>query len=49
MFQSHLELPQRCIEPAFDRAQGQVERFGYLLERQFLKLFHHDNLSQLGG
>src|SRR6266436_5685442 len=47
LLQPHLQLPERSVQPALYSTQRQFERVRYFLERQFLKFFHHHNLSQV--
>src|SRR6185295_14410884 len=47
LLQTHLQLLQRRIQPALDRAQRQVERLGNLAKSEFFELLHHDHLPQL--
>src|SRR6185503_8810668 len=47
LLQTHLQLLQRRVQPALDRAQRQFERLGNLAKSEFFKLLHHDDLPQL--
>src|SRR6185369_3528528 len=47
LLQTHLQLLQRRVQPALDRAQRQVECFGNLAKRKLFKLLHHHHLPQL--
>ncbi len=47
LLKSHLQLPERGVKTALDRAQRNFQGIRYLLKRQFLEFFHYHHLSQV--
>src|ERR1700752_4544088 len=47
LLQTHLQLLQRCVQPALDCAQRQIQRLRDLTKREFFKLLHHHYLPKI--